>query len=196
MPRDADRDQLKALEDYQRERQGDTLYSTLDSPAELRQHVTQHLPRIVQEVHAQLRGTGALEQLGQEIQNIENNSEQRLSQIAGQVVQDQVSLADVISELEDDFDCAMRPRIGDTYRRPSTVAWKENRNELVLPEPLRSQITEVYRRIDSWGDVVESGLNPNLGSVELNSTIAALTIEIPKVVASLAELQKPGRRAG
>ncbi len=46
----ADRDQLKALEDYQRERQRDTLYGTFRTPDELRLRVMQHLPRIVAEV--------------------------------------------------------------------------------------------------------------------------------------------------
>ena len=47
---DAARDQLKALEDYQHERQKDTLYGTFHTPDELRLHVMQHLPRIVAEI--------------------------------------------------------------------------------------------------------------------------------------------------
>jgi hypothetical protein len=50
VPRSADRDQLKALEDYQRERQKDTLYGTFGTAEELRLLVTQHLPRIVADV--------------------------------------------------------------------------------------------------------------------------------------------------
>jgi hypothetical protein len=50
VPRSADRDQLKALEDYQRDRQKDTLYGTFQSTEELRRLVTQHLPKIVAEV--------------------------------------------------------------------------------------------------------------------------------------------------
>jgi hypothetical protein len=54
VPRSADRDQLKALEDYQRERQKDTLYGTFGTAEELRLRVTQHLPKIVAEVSAGL----------------------------------------------------------------------------------------------------------------------------------------------
>jgi hypothetical protein len=50
VPRSADRDQLKALEDYQRERKKDTLYGTFQSTEELRRLVTRHLPKIVAEV--------------------------------------------------------------------------------------------------------------------------------------------------
>lgn len=46
----AGRDQVKALENYQRERQRDTLYGTFRTPNELRLHVMQHLPRIVADV--------------------------------------------------------------------------------------------------------------------------------------------------
>jgi hypothetical protein len=56
VPRNADRDQLKALEDYQRERQKDTLYGTFGTAEELRLLVTQHLPKIVAEVSAGLEG--------------------------------------------------------------------------------------------------------------------------------------------
>jgi len=54
VPRSADRDQLKALEDYQRERQTDTLYGTFGTAEELRLLVTQHLPKIIAEVSAGL----------------------------------------------------------------------------------------------------------------------------------------------
>lgn len=47
VPRNADRNQLEALEKYQKERQQDTLYSTFDTTDELRRLVTQHLPKIV-----------------------------------------------------------------------------------------------------------------------------------------------------
>ena len=56
VPRSADRDQLKALEDYQRERQKDTLYGTFGTAEELRLLVTQHLPRIVADVSASQQG--------------------------------------------------------------------------------------------------------------------------------------------
>jgi len=48
--RNADRNQLEALEKYQRERQRDTLYPTFDTTDELRRLVMQHLPKIVSEV--------------------------------------------------------------------------------------------------------------------------------------------------
>jgi len=50
VPRSADRDQLKALENYQRERERDTLFGRFRTPEELRRLVTQHLPKIVAEV--------------------------------------------------------------------------------------------------------------------------------------------------
>jgi len=58
IPRSADRDQLKALEAYQRERQKDTLYGTFGTAEELRLLVTQHLPKIVAEVSAGLEDQG------------------------------------------------------------------------------------------------------------------------------------------
>jgi hypothetical protein len=59
IPRGADINQLKALEDYQRERQKDTLYRTFRSPGDLRLLVTQDLPKIVAEVSAGLEGAAS-----------------------------------------------------------------------------------------------------------------------------------------
>jgi hypothetical protein len=60
VPEDADRDQLDALEQYKKQRQQDTLYSTFNTADELRQLLTRHLPKIVPEVYARVRsGTGA-----------------------------------------------------------------------------------------------------------------------------------------
>lgn len=59
VPRNADRDQLKALEDYKRERQKDTLYGTFGTAEELRLLLTQHLPKIVDDVSAGLEGSGS-----------------------------------------------------------------------------------------------------------------------------------------
>lgn len=55
VPRNADRDQLAALEKYQKERQTDTLYAVFGSPDELHRLVTQHLPKIVLDVYEGLQ---------------------------------------------------------------------------------------------------------------------------------------------
>jgi hypothetical protein len=65
VPRSADRDQLKALEDYQRERQKDTLYGTFGTAEELRLLVTQHLPKIVADVSAGQEGPASATALAQ-----------------------------------------------------------------------------------------------------------------------------------
>jgi hypothetical protein len=65
VPRSADRDQLKALEDYQRERQNDTLYGTFGTAEELRLLVTQHLPKIVADVSAGLESPASATALPQ-----------------------------------------------------------------------------------------------------------------------------------
>ncbi len=185
VPRNVDRDQLKALEDYQRERQKDTLYSTFSTVEELSGRVSQHLPRIVPEVYSRLQSSRELEGLEQEVRTIDSNSKERLSQIADQ---DQFLLADVISELEDDVDCARKPRVGDAYRRPSTEAWRLNRNRIALPEPVRSGVVEIYRRIDGWCDVIDSGLHPNMGSMELEAVMASLRTDLPSLIAELRKL--------
>src|SRR5438094_1085393 len=85
VPRTADRAQLKALEDYQRERQQDTLYFTFGSAEELDKHVTHHLPKFVSEVHERLSATLELEGIEEELRTNQTYSQQRLSDLAAQV---------------------------------------------------------------------------------------------------------------
>ncbi len=191
VPRDTDFEQLKALHNYQEERKKDTLYFTFASTEEFEKLLTQHLPKIVQDVHRQLQHAGKLKGLEEEIQNIERNSEQQLSQIADHPgpAADRVVLADLVSELEDNLNCALKPRMGDTYRRPSSTVWKANRNKLNLPPDLRSDLNASYQQIESWRDVVDSGLSPNLGSMELETTVAGLRKELPVLIERLKQLQ-------
>lgn len=98
-------------------------------------------------------------------------------------------LAEIISELEDDLDCAQRPRTGDVYRRPSNKVWLEIRNRVTLPPEVRTQLKYIYHEINSWLDVVNSGLNPNLGSMQLNLIVSGLAQALPPIISQLRALQ-------
>ena len=54
VPRDANRDQLEVLDAYKKERQKDTLYFEFRDSQNLREHLINHLPKIVEEVRKQL----------------------------------------------------------------------------------------------------------------------------------------------
>jgi len=55
VPRDTDWDQFDALEKYKKERQKDTLYFDFKDGQALREHLTNHLPKIVEEVSIGLK---------------------------------------------------------------------------------------------------------------------------------------------
>jgi hypothetical protein len=97
-------------------------------------------------------------------------------------------LADLISELEDNLECARAPRVGDAYARPSSQVWKSTRNRLTLPNHLRSELTHIYRQIDSWCTVVESGVSPNMGSPAIDGTIASLRNQLWNLIEELKKL--------
>jgi len=98
-------------------------------------------------------------------------------------------LADIISELEDNLDRAERPRTGDVYRRPSNRVWLDNRNKVTLSHEVRSALKTVYHEIDAWLDIVNSGLSPNIGSLQLDHIVSGLRPTLPSVIAKLRELQ-------
>jgi hypothetical protein len=101
-----------------------------------------------------------------------------------------VLFADVISELEDNLHRAKMPRIGDTYQRPSSEAWKKNRNRLSLSESLRSDIDFAYRQIDLWQSIVDSGVHPNYGSPALNTATSNLASQLPSLIGALKKLPR------
>jgi len=98
-------------------------------------------------------------------------------------------LADLISELDDNYDRACRPQTGDVYRRPSDNTWLKNRNRIHLPAEMRTEVVSAYHEIGSWVDIVGSGLHPNTGSVQLNLLLAGLRTLLPSVIAKLRNLE-------
>ena len=179
VPRSVDRAQLQALEAYKKERQKDTLYFEFKDTSALRDHLTRQLPKIVDDVRRHL-GPRNVSERPRAAGNQPTSS--------GSLVQDSQLLADLISELEDNFDCASRPRTCDVYRRPSTKGWLENRNKITLPQELYLEVKNTYNRIGSWAEVVASGLNPNAGSMELNIIVTDLRSSLPSLIDRLRKV--------
>lgn len=98
VPRDADREQLKALEEYQGERKKDTLYATFKASDELQRLVTQHLPKIVAEVHEGIKRRGELDGVAEDVQHIAGESSQLLTQAVHEPVKFEV---EVVGEYPD-----------------------------------------------------------------------------------------------
>jgi hypothetical protein len=191
VPRSADRNQLEALEAYKKERQKDTLYFEFEDASALQAHFVRHLPKIVVEVRKKLNLRGLPPETYPEPSSAVKTAN---SQHENSSSQNSLLLADLISELEDNFDCASRPRTGDVYRRPSTRMWLENRNRMSLPQDLSLDLKNTYNRIGSWADVVATGLNPNLGSMPLELIISDLRSSLPSLIQRLQKLQSPNAK--
>ena len=123
VPREADRGPARSPQGYQRDRQNDTLFFTFEDSQALHDHLTRHLPNIVEEVQNQLR-------LVDPEPGAQPTSPPRGADSSVRVAaQASTFVADIISELEDNLDRASRPRAGDAYRRPSNRAWIANRKQ-------------------------------------------------------------------
>jgi hypothetical protein len=184
VPRNANRDQLEHLEAYQEKRKKDTIYFTFGNVEELCGHLSRHLPKLIQKVRTHLQSPCEPDGPGRELRAIDGGSGQMFSPVAPY----HALLVDLISELDDNLASVRRPREGDAYRRPSVQCWRDNRNKVGLPEGLHSEVTDVYRRFDAWSDVVNSGLHPNMGSMELNATFTFLKSKLPILIAELKNL--------
>ena len=101
---------------------------------------------------------------------------------------DREFLLDVISELEDDFRTAQIFQVEHTYRRPSIQHWKAFRNKIQLPGQIRAELTGVYARIDQWADIVDSGIDPRLGSMTIPQIAKEMRSTLPPLIQKLKEL--------
>ncbi len=186
VPRSADRNQLESLEAYKKERQKDTLYFEFEDSSGLRAHLTRHLPKIVDELRRKLNLSSLPARLHPDPSSAANTAN---SQKENPSFQNLRLLADLISELDDNFDCASRPRTGDAYRRPSTTVWLENRNRISLPQDISLDLKNTYNRIGSWADIVATGLNPNRGSMPLELIVSDLRSSLPSLIKRLRKFQ-------
>jgi hypothetical protein len=82
VPRDADRKQFEALQQYQEARSKDSLYGVFATSEDLRQQVSRHLPQLVANVHEKLRSSGGLETVERELVESQALTAQRLLQLA------------------------------------------------------------------------------------------------------------------
>jgi hypothetical protein len=82
VPRDADRQQFEALQQYQQARSKDTLYGVFTRPEDLRQQFSRHLPQLVAGVHEKLRKSGGLETIEKELTESQVLAAQKLVQLA------------------------------------------------------------------------------------------------------------------
>ncbi len=91
-------------------------------------------------------------------------------------------------ELEDNLSTAGQFQSDRTYVAPSNTEWLSRRAE--LPEPLRIQLTPVYDKIRRWKSIVDSGINPLVGSMEIPKICQELRSEVPVLIDRLKELLK------
>jgi hypothetical protein len=176
IPRDHDPEQLKLVKNYQRQIMAQSLYAEFSDLEHLRRKVSRHLGATM----AKLAGDREL---------IATPSGQKARRIGSTDGDQTATLADLISELDDNYDRACRPRTGDVYRAPSDSTWLKNRNRIHLPAEIRMQVVSSYHEIGSWADIVRSGLHPNTGSMQLNLLVSGLQTSLPSLLAQLRKFE-------
>lgn len=84
LPRDHDSDQLRALNEYHKDRQKDSLCGSFSTPDELRQEIARHLPSIVADVHKKLTTSGELKEVERELEQAQLSVSRDLKQLAAE----------------------------------------------------------------------------------------------------------------
>jgi hypothetical protein len=65
-----------------------------------------------------------------------------------------------------------------------------HRNRATLPPELKLQVNNAYHEIGSWADIVGTGLNPNLGSMQLDHLVSGLATSLPPLIDQLRRVQQ------
>ena len=92
----------------------------------------------------------------------------------------------LVLELEDNDRAASQFQIERSYVAPSNAEWLNRRASLSgLPEELLGELTTPYEKIRRWKAIVDSGINPLMGSVEIPKTCQELRVELPPLISKL-----------
>jgi hypothetical protein len=96
---------------------------------------------------------------------------------------DQVAIHALILELEDNLKAAGKFQIERTYVAPSNAEWLARRPLLNgLPEELRIEVASVYDKVRQWKAIVDSGINPLTGSMEIPRICQELKAKLPPLI--------------
>ena len=102
---------------------------------------------------------------------------------------DEAAIRALVLELEDNDRAAGQFQIERSYVAPSNAEWLNRRASLSgLPEELLGELTTAYEKIRRWKAIVDSGINPLMGSVEIPKTCQELRVELPPLIAKLRQL--------
>ncbi|HXZ26515.1 MAG TPA: hypothetical protein VEG08_00795, partial [Terriglobales bacterium] len=123
-------------------------------------------------------------------------AEERLATLAAQVArvagdarkEQELLIADLMSELQDNLGKAHSPVVGEAYVRPSCARWKEVRNQVVLPDKLRGGLNHAYVEIERWCSIVDSSVKPAYGSRELDQVAITMRSELTALIEELKRL--------
>jgi len=102
---------------------------------------------------------------------------------------DHVAVRALNLELEDNLKTANHFQSDRSYVPPSNAEWLSRRALLHgLPENLRAEMTAVYDEVKLWKSIVDSGISPFMGSLEIPKICGELKRELPPIIAKLKGL--------
>jgi len=102
---------------------------------------------------------------------------------------DHSAIRALIMELEDNVKTAGRFQSERTYVAPANAEWLKVRASLPsLPVEVKTELTNAYYKIGRWKSIVDSGINPGLGSMEIPKMCKELQSELPPLTERLQNL--------
>jgi TIR domain-containing protein len=145
-----------------------------------------------------LRGTFGEPEIAPELQKItrefirleiraEEREKIRAANLAAEA--DHSATRALIIELEDNVKTARHFQSDRTYVPPANAEWLKVRASLpTLPAEVKTELTNVYYKIGRWKSIVDSGINPGLGSREIPQICKELQSDLPALIERLHNL--------
>jgi len=101
----------------------------------------------------------------------------------------QTAIRALILELEDNLKTAGRFQHEHSYVAPANAEWLNRRaNVPELEENVQKDFITAYDKIRRWKAIVDSGIHPLIGSLEIPKICQELKSELPPLIVKLKQL--------
>jgi hypothetical protein len=94
----------------------------------------------------------------------------------------------LVMELEDNLKTAGHFQSDRNYVAPANTEWLNVRASLTtLPPEVQTELGNVYYKTGRWKSIVDSGIHPSLGSMEIPKICQELRSELPPIIERLKQ---------
>jgi hypothetical protein len=116
---------------------------------------------------------------------------EKLRNASGENMAHKTAIEALIVELEDNWKAARQMQVERSFVAPANSEWLKWRTHLAwLPPEIHAGLTAIFDKTKVWKTILDSGVNPLMGSMEIPRICIELRSELPPLIDKLKNLLK------